>query len=123
MASATPTMPSTSPGWSAVPGVTPSAWAWTLPRIAGWTVQWLWCATKSITCAPHEDDELQLATWIIDWDQRLRMTRRFQLQRPRDGVTLLRAQTTFACIELSSGKPRRMPAEFLDGYGPALIGA
>ena len=44
-------------------------------------------------------------------------------KRPRDGVTLLRAQTTFACIELSSGKPRRMPAEFLDGYGPALIGA
>lgn len=51
------------------------------------------------------------------------MTRRFQLKRPRDGVTLLRAQTTFACIELSTGKPRRMPAEFLDGYGPALIGA
>jgi acyl-CoA thioester hydrolase len=73
--------------------------------------------------AAYEDDELQLATWIIDWDQRLRMTRRFQLKRPRDGVTLLRAQTTFACIELSTGKPRRMPAEFVDGYGPALIGA
>ncbi|NQD77125.1 thioesterase family protein, partial [Pseudomonas sp. CM27] len=41
--------------------------------------------------AGYEDDELQLATWIIDWDQRLRMTRRFQLKRPRDGVTLLRA--------------------------------
>ena len=73
--------------------------------------------------AGYEDDELQLATWIVDWDQRLRMTRRFQLKRLRDGVTLLRAQTTFACIELSSGKPKRMPAQFIEGYGLALIGA
>ena len=73
--------------------------------------------------AGYEDDELQLGTWIVEWDQRLRMTRRFQLRRPSDGVTLLRAQTTFACIELSSGRARRMPAEFIEGYGPALIGA
>ena len=72
--------------------------------------------------AGYEGDELQLATWIVDWDQRLKMTRRFQLVRPRDGTTLLRAQTTFVCIELSSGKPKRMPAEFIDGYGPALTG-
>ncbi|MBC3413187.1 acyl-CoA thioesterase [Pseudomonas sp. SWRI107] len=72
--------------------------------------------------AAYQDDELQLATWIVDWDMRLRMTRRFQLKRPSDGVTLLRAQTTFACIELSTGKPRRMPAEFIEGYAPALIG-
>ncbi len=65
---------------------------------------------------------MQLATWIVDWDQRLKMTRRFQLIRPRDGATLLRAHTTFVCIELSSGKPKRMPAEFLDGYGPSLTG-
>ena len=61
-----------------------------------------------------------LATWIVDWDQRLKMTRRFQLVRPRDNLTLLRAQTTFVCIELSSGKPKRMPAEFIEGYGPAV---
>ncbi|MEB0078981.1 thioesterase family protein [Pseudomonas sp. CCI3.2] len=69
----------------------------------------------------YEDDELQLATWIVSSDQRLKMTRRFQLKRPSDGVTLLRAQTTFVCIELSTGKPKRMPAEFIEGYGPALI--
>lgn len=48
------------------------------------------------------------------------MTRRFQLVRPSDNLTLLRAQTTFVCIELSSGKPRRMPEEFIQGYGPAV---
>jgi acyl-CoA thioester hydrolase len=48
------------------------------------------------------------------------MTRHFQLKRPSDNTTLLRAQTTFVCIELSTGKPKRMPAEFIEGYGPAI---
>ena len=41
--------------------------------------------------------------------------------RPADGATLLRARMRFACIELSSGRPRRMPREFLEGYGPAVL--
>ncbi|MCF5597287.1 acyl-CoA thioesterase, partial [Pseudomonas sp. PA-3-10C] len=69
-----------------------------------------------------ETEDLHLPPWLVDWDRRLKMTRRFQLVRPRDGATLLRAQTTFVCIELSSGKPKRMPAEFIEGYGPALTG-
>ncbi|MFI8479360.1 acyl-CoA thioesterase [Pseudomonas sp. NPDC078700] len=68
----------------------------------------------------YEDQELQMATWIVESDQRLKMDRRFQLIRPEDGVTLLRAKTTFVCIELSTGKPKRMPAEFINGYGQAL---
>jgi acyl-CoA thioester hydrolase len=69
----------------------------------------------------YEGDELQVATWIIESDQKLRMSRHFQLIRPADGVTLLRAKTTFVCIELSTGKPKRMPQEFLEGYGPAVL--
>jgi acyl-CoA thioester hydrolase len=68
----------------------------------------------------YEDQELQMATWIVESDQRLKMDRRFQLILPADGLTLLRAKTTFVCIELSSGKPKRMPAEFVEGYGRAL---
>jgi acyl-CoA thioester hydrolase len=64
---------------------------------------------------------LQVATWIIESDQRFKMTRRFKVIRPADGITLARAQTTFACIEMSTGKPRRMPQEFIDGYGVAVI--
>ena len=41
--------------------------------------------------AAYEGDELQLATWIVDWDRRLRMTRHFQLKRPSDNATLVRA--------------------------------
>ncbi|TDL94536.1 acyl-CoA thioesterase [Stutzerimonas stutzeri ATCC 17588 = LMG 11199] len=71
--------------------------------------------------AAYEGDELQLGTWISESDQRLKMKRSFQLIRPADGATLLRAQTTFVCIELSSGRPKRMPPEFIEGYGKALI--
>lgn len=70
--------------------------------------------------AAYEDQELQMATWIVESDQRLKMDRRFQLVRPEDGSTLLRARTTFVCIELSSGKPKRMPEEFVEGYGGVL---
>ena len=71
----------------------------------------------------YQGEHLCMGTWIVESDHRLRMLRRFQLIRPADGVTLLRARTTFACIELSSGRPRRMPPEFVEGYGKALVTA
>ena len=70
--------------------------------------------------AAYEDQELQMGTWIVESDQKLKMDRRFQLVRSEDGTTLLRARTTFVCIELSSGRPKRMPIEFVEGYGSAL---
>ncbi len=69
----------------------------------------------------QEGDEVAVATWIVDWDRRLTMSRRFQIIRVADGVTLLRAAMRFACIELSSGRPRRLPPEFIEGYGPAVL--
>ncbi len=72
--------------------------------------------------ASREGDEIVAGTWIVSWDQKLTMARRFQVIRLGDGATLLRAAMRFACIELSSGRPRRMPREFLSGYGPAVLG-
>jgi len=66
-------------------------------------------------------DNLRLATWIVACDGRLTLTRRFQLIRPGDGATLLRARTRFACVALSSGRPRRLPDAFRDTYGGALV--
>ena len=73
--------------------------------------------------AAREGEHLQLGTWIVESDGRLSISRQFQLRRPADGATLLRARTRFACIELSSGKPRRMPAEFVERYGQGLVTA
>lgn len=72
--------------------------------------------------ASREGDEIIAATWIVSWDGRLTMHRHFQVVRSSDAVTLMRGEMTFACIELSSGRPRRLPAEFIEGYGPAVLG-
>lgn len=71
--------------------------------------------------ASREGDELVAGTWITGWDRKLSMERRFQILRPGDGVTLLRGMMRFVCIEISSGRPRRMPPEFIAGYGPAVL--
>jgi acyl-CoA thioester hydrolase len=72
--------------------------------------------------ASYLGDRIVAATWIVDWDGKLTMERRFQLARRGDGVTLLRGKMKFACVDLATGKPRRMPQEFIDGYGPAVVG-
>ncbi len=71
--------------------------------------------------ASYLGDEVIAGTWITEWDRRLTMLRQMQIVRPADGVTLLRARVRFACIELSSGRPRRLPPEFIEVYGPAVL--
>jgi len=71
--------------------------------------------------ASREGENVSVATWITDWDQKLTMKRKFQVVRGSDGATLLRAGMRFACIELSTGRPRRMPQEFIAGYAPAVL--
>lgn len=66
-------------------------------------------------------DELLLATWLAGSDGRIAMTRRFQLIRVADRQTLLRGSWELVCIELGSGRPRRMPGEFTATYLPAVI--
>lgn len=71
--------------------------------------------------ASREGDGIVVGTWIVSWDRKLTMQRRFQVIRRDDGVTLMRGGMRFACIELSTGRPRRMPPEFIAGYGPAVL--
>lgn len=71
--------------------------------------------------ASREGDHIIAGTWIVAWDRKLTMARHFQIIRLEDGATLLRGAMRFACIELSSGKPRRLPKEFIEGYGPAVL--
>jgi acyl-CoA thioester hydrolase len=61
-------------------------------------------------------EALLLGTWLTDSDGKLSMQRRFQLLRQSDGATLMRGTWDLVCIEISSGKPRRMPAEFTSAY-------
>jgi acyl-CoA thioester hydrolase len=71
--------------------------------------------------ASREGENIAIGTWIVEWDRKLSMTRHFQVIRIKDGITLLRGNVRFVCIELSTGKPRRLPSEFISGYEPAVL--
>ncbi|MDX1693732.1 MAG: thioesterase, partial [Ketobacteraceae bacterium] len=66
--------------------------------------------------ATFEGDKLTLATWIIENDGRLGVTRAYQVVRHGDRKTVLRGRTRWVCIDIQSGRPRRMPREFIEGY-------
>lgn len=71
------------------------------------------------------DDPLVIATWLLPAESRLCVRRRFQLVRTSDQATLVRAEIEYACIELSTGRPSRWPAEFRSAYAspPEVVGA
>ena len=68
-----------------------------------------------------EGDELLLATWLTASDGRITLERRFQLIRASDRATVLRGRWELVCIEMGSGRPRRMPKEFSTVYLAALV--
>ncbi|WP_373991381.1 acyl-CoA thioesterase [Duganella sp. BuS-21] len=66
-------------------------------------------------------EQLVLGTWLYATDGKLNMERRFQLLRASDGATVLRGRWELVCIDISSGRARRMPAEFCAAYLPAVV--
>ena len=64
-------------------------------------------------------DRVLLATWIVGLD-RLSLHRRYQFARESDGATLFRGATHFVCVEIASGKVRRMPPDFTEAYARGL---
>jgi len=68
-----------------------------------------------------EGEALVLGTWLTAGDGKLAMERRFQLRRSTDGQTLMRGRWSLVCIEISSGKPKRMPPEFIEIYQAAVV--
>ena len=68
-------------------------------------------------------DELLLGTWLAGSDGKITLERRFQLIRCSDQATVLRGRWDLVCIELGSGRPRRMPKEFSTVYLAAIVSA
>ena len=66
-------------------------------------------------------EELVLGTWLTRSDGKLTFERRFQLIRPHDQLTIMRGCWSLVCIEMSTSRPRRLPAEFAAGYLPAMV--
>jgi acyl-CoA thioester hydrolase len=64
-------------------------------------------------------EEVWLATWILHTDK-VSIRRGYQFLRPADGKTVFRGRTHWVCIEISSGRPRRLPPEFQAAYQSPL---
>jgi len=75
----------------------------------------VWRTQINYLAPAFEGDEIQVGTWPVYNDMRLRMDRRFQIRRKSSGETLLRALIHYVCIDLQSGRARRIPEEF-KGY-------
>ena len=69
----------------------------------------------------YTGEECIMGTWLTANDHKLTMERQFQLLRKSDGKTLLRGHWQLVSIRMSNGKPRRMPTEFDERYGAAVI--
>lgn len=66
-------------------------------------------------------DRLILGTWLTGFDGRFRSSRQFQLVRPADGKTLVRAVSTHACVNMKTQRPSRAPKEFAEILSAASV--
>jgi len=64
-------------------------------------------------------DELLIGTWVSGNDGKLSTYRSYQIIRLQDRKTVLTGLTHWVCVDMKTGRPRRMPQEFIDGYRPA----
>ena len=66
--------------------------------------------------ACFEGDTVQVATWISQNDQRLKLRRRFQMMSESRNMVLGTGMSEFATMKISTGKACRMPKEYQTGY-------
>jgi len=79
----------------------------------------VWRHEFDYLAAARAGDDLAIATWISKNDNRIRLTRAFEMRLVSNGKVLFRGQTTFVAIDMKTGKPTRMPREFIEAYQPA----
>jgi acyl-CoA thioester hydrolase len=72
----------------------------------------VWRTQVNYVGAAYLGDQVEVGTWPVLNDGRLRIARRFQIRRKSDGQTLVRALVHYVCIDLETGRARRMPSEF-----------
>lgn len=76
----------------------------------------VWRHEFDYKAAVKEGDDVLIATWIADNDSRIRLTRRFEIRRADNGEVCFNGQTLFVTVDMNTGKPVRMPREFVEAY-------
>ncbi|MBK9035045.1 MAG: acyl-CoA thioesterase [Myxococcales bacterium] len=65
-------------------------------------------------------DEVTIETWVDTW-KGVSCVRRTAMRRARDGAEVLRAATTWAFIDFTSGRPRKIPDEIRALFADAIV--
>ena len=67
--------------------------------------------------AALEGEEIILRTWL-DEINALYLSRQYVFYRPKDQTILFTAMTKWACVEIATGRPKRMSPTFIQAYQP-----
>lgn len=68
--------------------------------------------------AAFDGEQLIVGNWISKTDDRLRISRQFEIFRRSDQVRLLVAELDYVCINIATGRPCRLPEVFRETYRP-----
>lgn len=64
----------------------------------------------------YDGDQLMMATWITHNDGKLGVSRAYEIKRQSDNETVFTGSSRFVCVDLKTGRPKRMPASYIQGY-------
>lgn len=67
--------------------------------------------------AAFEGEVVVLRTWLDDINA-LYLSRQYAFYRPKDQTLLFVGQTKWACVEMATGRPKRMTPTFTQAYQP-----
>jgi acyl-CoA thioester hydrolase len=70
--------------------------------------------------ACFEGDRVLVGNWLIA-NNKLRAVRRFQLINETRARVVMRGEIVYVCMNLDTGRPIRMPPEFLQAYAISLL--
>lgn len=63
----------------------------------------------------YAGDRLDLHTWI-EWVRDCQSVRRYLLTREGEARALARAETLWVCVDPESGRPKRVPEDFIQAF-------
>lgn len=87
-------------------------WPWERIQAAGFGVVARRTQIEYLQAASYRDD-LEIATWLSGV-KRSTINRHFTIRRMDDGALVARANSLYVCIDLATGRARRIPADFLE---------
>ncbi|MDX1663323.1 MAG: thioesterase family protein [Candidatus Promineifilaceae bacterium] len=66
------------------------------------------------------NEELNVSSWVSDL-RRISAVRHYAVHRAADGALLTRARARWAWVDPESGRPRRIPEDFIADFAPNIV--